>query len=87
LQAQGAKGIVTQLAGQVPGQLVSVLGGAIAHKLAVKVGVGVHAVQGLGPFIEAPDCSFRLYQIKQSFSLGYMWKSHKALENPFHSMA
>ena len=49
LQAQGAKSLVTQLAGQVPGQLVSVLGGAIAHKLAVKVGVGVHAVQGAGP--------------------------------------
>jgi hypothetical protein len=32
----------------VPGQLISVLGGAIAHKLAVKVGVSVHAVQGAG---------------------------------------
>ena len=56
LQAQGAKGIVAQLARQVAVELVAVLLGALAHRLAVKVGIGVHAVRaGLGPSYESTE--------------------------------
>jgi hypothetical protein len=42
LQPQWLEIIIAELAGQVALQLVSVLGSALAHKLAVKVGVLVH---------------------------------------------